>query len=145
MNTTLSGDGAQPALLLVHGAWLGAWTWDKVRAELSARGWEVHTVDLPSVADVGGPRFGLHDDAAVVAQRIKDIARPVVVVAHSYGGTVATQAAAGLTNVRHILYVCAFPLDVGESLFALTGNLPWWKIDGDTVTVLGADELFFRD
>jgi pimeloyl-ACP methyl ester carboxylesterase len=141
----LTGDASRPALLLVHGAWLGAWTWDTVQAELTARGWQVHTVDLPSVADVGGPRFGLYDDAALVARRIQDIGRPVVVVAHSYGGTVATQAAAGLTNVRHIVYVCAFPLDVGESLFALTGNLPWWQIDGDTVTTLGADELFFED
>jgi hypothetical protein len=51
-----------------NGAWLGGCSWEKVQPELTARGWEVQTVDLPSAADLGGPRFGLHEDAAVEPQ-----------------------------------------------------------------------------
>ncbi|WP_081665341.1 alpha/beta hydrolase [Mycobacterium sp. UM_CSW] len=145
MAPTPADNAARPALLLVHGSWLGAWSWEKVQPKLTARGWEVHTVDLPSVADLGGPRFGLHDDAAVVRERIREIGRPVVVVAHSYGGVVATQAAAGLSNVRHIVYVCAFVLDIGESLIELSGRVPWWKFEGDTTTPLDSREILFND
>jgi pimeloyl-ACP methyl ester carboxylesterase len=143
MSPTLAENATRPVLLLVHGAWLGAWSWEKVQPELTSRGWEVQTVDLPSVADLGGPRFGLHDDAAVVRERIKEIGRPVVVVAHSYGGVVATQAAAGLTNVQHIVYVCGFVLDIGESLIQLSGRVPWWNVDGDTMTTHDTRELLF--
>jgi pimeloyl-ACP methyl ester carboxylesterase len=139
------GEAARPVLLLVHGAWLGAWSWEKVQPNLTASGWEVQTVELPSVADLGGPRFGLHDDAAVVRERIKEIGRPVVVVAHSYGGAVVSQGAAGLANVRHIVYVCAFQLDVGESLIQLSGTLPWWNVNGDTMTTHNTHEILFTN
>jgi pimeloyl-ACP methyl ester carboxylesterase len=145
MTKTLSEKAPRPVLLLVHGAWLGPWSWERVQPELTARGWEVQTVDLPSVDDLGGPRFGLHDDAAVVRERIKQIGRPVVAVAHSYGGAVVSQAAAGLANVRHIVYVCAFQLDVGESLIQLSGELWWWNVDGDTMTTHDAREILFTE
>jgi pimeloyl-ACP methyl ester carboxylesterase len=145
MATPSRGETSRPVLLLVHGAWLGAWSWEKVQPELTARGWEVRTVDLPSVADRGGPRFGLFDDAAVVRERIEEIGRPVVVVAHSYGGAVVSQGAADLPNVRHIVYVCAFQLDVGESLIQLSGRLPWWNVDGDTMTTFDTREILFTD
>lgn len=145
MTTSPREETSRPVLLLVHGAWLGAWSWEKVRPELMARGWEVETVELPSVADRGGPRFGLHDDAATVSARIKEIGRPVVVVAHSYGGAVVSEGAAGLANVRHLVYVCAFQLDVGESLIELSGRLPWWNVDGDTMTTYNTHEILFTD
>ena len=143
--TSARDHSSRPVILLVHGAWLGAWSWEKVRPALTARGWEVETVELPSVADRGGQRFGLHDDAAVVRERIKKIGRPVVVVAHSYGGAVASQGAANMPNVRHIVYVCAFQLDVGESLIQLSGRLPWWNVDGDTMTTHNTHEILFTD
>jgi pimeloyl-ACP methyl ester carboxylesterase len=143
MIPAVAENAARPVLLLVHGAWVGAWSWEKVQPELIARGWEVQTVDLPSVADLGGPRFGLHDDAAVVRKRVREIGRPVVVVAHSYGGAVATQAAGGLTNVQHIVYVCGFVLDIGESLIQLSGRVPWWNVDGDTMTTHDTREVLF--
>lgn len=132
-------------VLLVHGAWLGAWSWERVQPELAARGWEVATVELPSVANRGAPRFGLHDDAAVVRERITEIDRPVVVVAHSYGGAVVSQGAANLANVRHIVYVCAFQLDVGECLTDLCGTPEWWSIDGDAMTADNPREILFTD
>ena len=54
-----------PTIVLVHGAWHGPWNWEKVENELTEMGWQVRTVDLPSVVRRGGPRFGLHDDAEV--------------------------------------------------------------------------------
>lgn len=143
--TTFGRTEAQPVLLLVHGAWLGAWSWEKVRCELAARGWEVQTVDLPSVADRGAPRLSLHDDAALIRARIAAIGRPVVVVAHSYGGAVVSQGAAGLANVSHLVYICAFQLDVGESVLQLSGHLPWWNVDGDTMTTHDTQEILFTD
>jgi pimeloyl-ACP methyl ester carboxylesterase len=145
MTTSSRDDTTRPVLLLVHGAWLGAWSWEKVQPQLMARGFEVQTVDLPSVADVGGPRFGLHDDAAVVRDRIKEIGRPVVVVAHSYGGAVASEGAAGLAHVRHIVYICAFQLDAGESLIQLSGRLWWWNVEGDTMTTRNTREILFTN
>jgi pimeloyl-ACP methyl ester carboxylesterase len=145
MTTSLPRESSRPVLLLVHGAWLGAWSGAKVQPELTARGWEVETVDLPSVAERGGPRFGLHDDAAVVRERISEIDRPVVVVAHSYGVAVASQGAANLANVRHLVYVCAFQLDIGECLTDLCGTPEWWNVDGNTMTANNPREILFTD
>jgi pimeloyl-ACP methyl ester carboxylesterase len=127
-------------------AWHGPWVWEKVQPELTARGWLVQTMDLPSIADRGGPRGDLYDDAAAVRQRIEGIEGSVVVVAHSYGAVPATQGAADLSNVRHIVYVCGFVLDVGESLLGLLGTEPdWWVVDGDIVTVDNPRAAFFHD
>ena len=112
----------------------------------TARGWLVQTMDLPSTADRGGPRGDLYDDAAAVRQRIEGIEGSVVVVAHSYGAVPATQGAADLPNVRHIVYVCGFVLDVGELLLGLLGTEPdWWVVDGDIVTVDNPRAAFFHD
>lgn len=137
----------KPVLLFVHGAWFDSSSWVEVANQLSDAGWRVRTVDLPSVAEIGGPRFGLHDDADVVRRAIKEIDGPVVVVAHSYGGAVVTEAAADLRNVRHILYIAAFQLDIGESLIGLTGNQnpDWWNVDGDTMLPDRPQEIFFND
>jgi pimeloyl-ACP methyl ester carboxylesterase len=138
MASRLPEGDSRPTLLLVHGAFFGAWSWDGVRAELAARDWPTQTVDLVSVAERGSRRLGLFDDAEVVRQRIKGIDGPVVVVAHSYGGAVVTQAAADLPNVRHLVYVCSFQLEIGESLLGLAGGLGtkphWWNIDGEIMT-----------
>jgi pimeloyl-ACP methyl ester carboxylesterase len=140
------GRQGKPVLLLIHGAWFGGWSWDDVRLHLKWQGWQSETVELPSMAHSGSPRLGLLDDAEVVRQRIKDIGGPAVIVAHSYGGAVATQAAADLPNVRHLVYVSAFQLDVGESGLGLLGKPPdWWNIKGDVVSVHDPETIFFND
>jgi pimeloyl-ACP methyl ester carboxylesterase len=143
-------DGAMtpmPTIVLVHGAWHGPWNWEKVENELNAAGWLVRAVELPSVARTAGPRFGLHDDAEVVRQHIADIDGPVVIAAHSYGGVATTEGAADLPNVRHIMYLAAFQLDIGESvLSACSGKPPqWWDINGDTVTPRNPGDVFYAD
>jgi pimeloyl-ACP methyl ester carboxylesterase len=133
-------------LLLVPGGFHGVWVWEKVIDRLAALGWPTHTVELPSVAAKGQPRYGMHDDAAAVRRRLAAIDGPVVLVAHSYGGVVATQAAAGLANVTHIVYLAAFQLDIGDSLLGVVGEPPpWWIIEGDTLTAGQPLETFYHD
>jgi pimeloyl-ACP methyl ester carboxylesterase len=146
MRMPLEANDCRPTLVLIHGAWFGGWSWDEVRLHLVSRGWQSETVELPNVAYSGNPRFGLFDDAEVVRQRIKNIDGPAVVVAHSYGGAVATQAAADLPNVRHLVYVCAFQLDIGESGLGVVGKPPdWWNVQGDVMSVHDPGTIFFND
>jgi pimeloyl-ACP methyl ester carboxylesterase len=146
MSIPLEPADSRPVLLFVHGAFFGAWSWDEVRQDLTARGWKSQTVDLPSVAERGRARLGLFDDAEVVHRRINEIGGPVVAIAHSYGGAVVTQAAARLPNVRHLIYVCAFQLDVGESLLGVSEKAPdWWNVDADLLTVRNPRAVFLDD
>jgi pimeloyl-ACP methyl ester carboxylesterase len=139
-----------PTILLVHGAWHGAWCWDRVTDLLAARGRTVRTLDLPTVHAADKTSLGLADDAAAVAAAIEEIDGPVVVVAHSYGGVPVTQGATD-PRVVHIVYVAAFVLDEGESLLGAVGGVApeWWRIDGDSVTAgypaQPAQGLFFGD
>ncbi|HEY4457941.1 MAG TPA: alpha/beta hydrolase [Pseudonocardiaceae bacterium] len=129
--------------LLVHGAWHGSWCWDKVVAELP--GHDVCTVDLPSV---GNPAVGLSEDARVVRDAVAGIDGPVIVTAHSYGGVVASRALAGLTNVRHIVYLCAFVLDTEDSLQGFVGGAPapWWIMREDgLIDVKDPVDVLFHD
>jgi pimeloyl-ACP methyl ester carboxylesterase len=69
-----------------------------------------------------------------------------VVVAHSYGCAVVTQAAAQPANVRHLIYVCGFQLDVEESLLGISGKEPdHWNVEGDILTVQDPRAVFLHD
>jgi pimeloyl-ACP methyl ester carboxylesterase len=103
-------------VLLVHGAWHGAWCWEQLAAALRDEGWQVFTVDLPSASAAAGNDAGMYDDARVIREQLELIDGPVVVVAHSYGGLPATEAAAGAANVSQLIYVTAFQMERGESL-----------------------------
>jgi pimeloyl-ACP methyl ester carboxylesterase len=147
MSVEMGAVTAMPTVVLVHGAWHGPWNWRKVDNELTAMGWQVRTIDLPSVVHTDGPHFGLHDDAEVIRRHIADIDGPVVIVAHSYGGVAVSEGAADLPNVRHIVYLAAFQLDIGESVLAACGGEPpdWWNINGDNVIPLRPHEVFYTD
>jgi len=140
----------RPTLLLVHGAWHGAWAWNASRKLLEERGWRVSTVDLPTVHATDPTGLSLRDDAAAVADAIDAIKGSVVVVAHSYGGMPTTQAATA-ESVEQIVYISAFALDVGESLLAAVGGEApsWWDVRGSLVTAGTPEEtpfdLFFHD
>jgi pimeloyl-ACP methyl ester carboxylesterase len=147
MSAQVGAMTTKPGILLVHGAWHGPWNWQQVEHRLTAMGWQVQIADLPSVARREGPHFGLHDDAAIIRQQIADIDGPVVVVAHSYGGVAVSEGAADLPNVRHIIYLAAFQLDVGESILEACGGEPpdWWDINGDGVMPLRPHRVFYAD
>jgi pimeloyl-ACP methyl ester carboxylesterase len=87
-------------IVLVHGAWHGAWCWDGVLAELHDRQVDAFAVELPFT--------GFEDDVDAVRSAIGSAGEPVVVCAHSYGGAVVSQAAVQLQNVGHLVYLAAF-------------------------------------
>jgi pimeloyl-ACP methyl ester carboxylesterase len=129
----------RPTILLVHGAWHGAWAWDRLRAELERRGWTVRTLDLPSAHTGDLAAVRLADDVAAVDAAITAIDGPVAVIAHSYGGVPVTQVAVA-ESVVQVIYIAAFALDVGESLLSSIGGVapPWWHVEAGVVT-LGPD------
>lgn len=138
---------ARPAVLLVPGAWHGRWSWHKVQPALAVRGWRTYVAELPSTCESRPPRKGLHDDAAAIRKQIRQIGGPIVVVSHSYGGAAVTEGAADISDVRHLVYVAALQLDVGESVLGLTsGRAPaWWLVDGELVTPDEPLETFYAD
>ena len=110
----------QRTAVLVHGAWHGAWCWERVVPLLDAAAVPLVVVDLPSVSHETAT---LHDDADYVRGALDTIDGEVVLLGHSYGGAVVT--AAGVhPNVVQLVYLCGFVLEVGESVQenALTGG-----------------------
>jgi pimeloyl-ACP methyl ester carboxylesterase len=101
-------------VVLVHGAWHGAWCWERVVPLLADAGVDATAVDLPSRVNAG---FGLHEDADHVRAVLDGIGNDVVLLGHSYGGAVITDAGAHPT-VGEVIYLCAFALDDGESCMA---------------------------
>ena len=97
-------------VVLVHGAWHGAWAWDAVVTELERAGVSVEAVELPFT--------GFLDDATTARAAIERAGRGTVVCAHSYGGFVVSAAARGLP-VGHLVYLCAFMADMGEDVMPL--------------------------
>jgi pimeloyl-ACP methyl ester carboxylesterase len=112
-----------PAVLLVHGAWHGAWAFDELLPHLAAAGLDASTVDLPSSGSPGP----MSDDAALVRAALDKLGRPTIVVGHSYGGIVISEGAAAAPNAAGLVYLCAFMLDTGGSLLAtIGGETPSW-------------------
>lgn len=106
-----------PQLLLVHGAWHGAWCWERVVALLDGSGVVAHALDLPGHGESSAPLDDLHGDADAVRRRLDDLdAAPgsVVLVGHSYGGAVVTEAGVH-PAVGHLVYIAGFALDRHES------------------------------
>jgi pimeloyl-ACP methyl ester carboxylesterase len=91
----------------------------------------------------------LYDDADNLRRTLAGIDGEVLVVAHSYGGAVATEGAAGADNVARIVYLTAFMLDEGESLFGLVGGVEpdWWLKDPDDRSLMPGrpEQIFFND
>jgi pimeloyl-ACP methyl ester carboxylesterase len=102
------------AVVLVHGAWHGAWCWEPVVDRLEAAGTRVVAVDLPGHGDDLGPFTDLHGDADRVREVLDSFEEPVVLVGHSYGGAVVTEAG-DHPSVARLVYLCALALDAGET------------------------------
>jgi len=101
-------------VVLVHGAWHGAWCWERVVARLTAAGVPTIAIDLPGHGADDGPLGDLHVDAARVRQALGTAAGPVVLVGHSYGGAVITEAG-DYPAVSELVYLAALTLDTGET------------------------------
>lgn len=103
-------------IVLVHGFWGGAAHWAKVITELTRLGYDkVRAVELPLT--------GLADDAERTRKMVKQQEGRVVLVGHSYGGAVITEAG-GLPNVAGLVYIAAFAPDAGESPGAISQQVP---------------------
>ncbi len=104
-------------IVLVHGAWHGAWCWASLQAELDRRGLGSFALDLPGHGTSLLPLGGLHHDAAHLGVTLDHLGLDgAVLVGHSYGGAVITHAAAARSDISHLVYVAAFALDDGESV-----------------------------
>jgi len=111
-----AGGGPKPTIVLVHGAWANSASWDGVIQRLQADG---YTVDAPP-----NPLQGLAYDPAWLADFLHSISGPIVLVGHSYGGAVITNAATGDKQVKALVYVDAFAPAQGETLAQLLAAYP---------------------
>jgi pimeloyl-ACP methyl ester carboxylesterase len=111
-----ASDGPKPTIVLVHGAWANTASWDAVIQQLQADG---YTVYAPP-----NPLQGLTYDSAFLADFLHSIPGPIVLVGHSYGGDVITNAATGDTQVKALVYVDAFAPAQGQTLAQLLAAYP---------------------
>jgi pimeloyl-ACP methyl ester carboxylesterase len=105
-----------PTIVFVHGAFADASGFAGILGRLKATG-------LPMVAPPN-PLRSLEGDGAAIHAVVSAIDGPVILVGHSYGGAVITQAAATLKNVTALVYLAAFGIDVGESCASVQGPFP---------------------
>jgi pimeloyl-ACP methyl ester carboxylesterase len=117
-----------PTIVLVHGAWADSSGWNGVIERLHAEGYPV--IALPN------PLRGLTSDAAYIAGTLAGISGPIVLVAHSYGGAVITNAAAGNASVKALVYIAADIPDVGETLLTLNGPSGGSQINPETSLIV---------
>ncbi|MGW6540094.1 alpha/beta hydrolase [Streptomyces sp. NPDC055051] len=106
----------KPTIVLVHGFWGGAAHWASVIVELHKRGYD-------KIRAVENPLTSLADDAERTRKMLRQVEGPVVLVGHSYGGAVITEAG-DLPHVRALVYIAAFAPDAGESPGRLSEEMP---------------------
>jgi pimeloyl-ACP methyl ester carboxylesterase len=129
----------KPTVVLVHGAFAESASWNGVIEHLQAK-------SLEAVA-AANPLRSLTGDAAYVRDVVAALGKPVVLVGHSYGGMVITEAASGNESVVGLVYVCAFAPDHGESALSLSAMFPGSTL-GDALGAYplstGGNELAIR-
>src|SRR5580698_3019751 len=113
LSTCLPPGQARPTVVLVHGAWADASSWSGEVATLQATGYDARAI--------ANPLQDLTTYSAYVADYLKAIHGPIVLAGHSYGGAVITNAAAGMPNVRALVYVDAAAPAPGETNGQLSG------------------------
>jgi pimeloyl-ACP methyl ester carboxylesterase len=135
-----SGSKVKPTIVLVHGGYADSSCWNGTLQHLQGEG---YTTICGS-----NPLRGIPTDAPYIGSLLDSIRGPVVLVAHSMGGTVITNAAAGKRNVKALVYIAAFVPDVGETqgdlinkfpgseVLPVSVPVPYTKADGTTGTDL---------
>ncbi|MBB3693570.1 alpha/beta fold hydrolase [Sphingomonas sp. BK580] len=109
--------GAQepkPTIVLVHGAFADSSSWNGVISRLEDDGYRV--IAAPDALR------SVRGDARIVSSLVRSVSGPVVLVGHSYGGSVISEAASEQSNVKALVYVAAFAPDAGETALGLTGR-----------------------
>jgi pimeloyl-ACP methyl ester carboxylesterase len=116
---------SKPTIVLVHGGWADSSGW---YAEVTALKEKGYRVIAPA-----NPLRGLTSDADYVRSVLQTIDGPIVLVGHSYGGAVISNAARGVSNVEALVYIAAFAPDTGESLAQLVTQNPGTQITPDAL------------
>jgi pimeloyl-ACP methyl ester carboxylesterase len=117
----------KPSIVLVHGAWADGSGWEGVVRRLQDEGY--HVIVPPN------PLRGVASDSAYLATFLKTVAGPLILVGHSYGGAVITNAASADPAVKALVYVDAFVPDAGESVLQLATAQPGSCLGGDPTKV----------
>lgn len=115
-STAVLAAPVKPTVVLVHGAFADSSSWNGVVKILEKDGY--------SVISASNPLRSLKGDAQSVADVLASIKTPIVLVGHSYGGPVISEAAYGNTNVKALVYVAGIAPDAGESTADLAGRFP---------------------
>ncbi|MFG2946410.1 alpha/beta fold hydrolase [Streptomyces adustus] len=109
-------ENQKPTVVLVHGAFADASSWNGVVQRLQKGGYQVYAP--PNTLR------GIPQDSTYLNSFLKSVKGPIVLVGHSYGGEVISQAAAGVDNVKSLVYIDAIMPDKGESFASLSGKFP---------------------
>ena len=139
MTTNPQNGSSRPTVVLVHGAFAESASWDGVIQRLQEQGYTA----------IAAPNHlrSLSDDAESVASVLDSIEGPIVLVGHSYGGSVISNAALGNENVEALVFVAAFAPEEGESIGELSGLYPGSTL-GDTLKTVpladGSTDLYIR-
>jgi pimeloyl-ACP methyl ester carboxylesterase len=134
-----AGQRSRPTIVLVHGDWADASSWNAVIQRLQDRGFTV--VAPPNLLR------GVSQDAPYLASYLQTIPGPIVLVGHSYGGFVITNAATGNPNVKALVYIDAVVPDEGETMGGLAaGTSSCVIVDGafKEVPIAGGVDLYLR-
>jgi pimeloyl-ACP methyl ester carboxylesterase len=115
-----SSSAPKPTIVIEHGAWADGSSWDAVVSRLQKAG---YTVDVPP-----NPLGGVSSDSAYLASFLASVTGPVVLVGHSYGGFVTTNAATGDKNVKALVYVDAYLPAQGETINSINAQFPGSQI-----------------
>lgn len=117
----------KPTIVLVHGGYADSSCWNATIQELQHKGY--------GTICGSNPLRGIPVDAPYIASLLDSVSGPVVLVAHSMGGTVITNAAAGKANVKALVYIAAFAPDVGETQGELITKFPGSEVGPVSVPV----------
>lgn len=120
----------RPTIVLVHGAWADGSSWGQVVPRLQRDG---YTVDVAA-----NPLRGLPGDANYLRAVLDSISGPIVLVGHSYGGAVISNAATGDPNVKALVYVDAYVPDQNETILQLANAQPGSCLSGNPADVFNA-------
>jgi pimeloyl-ACP methyl ester carboxylesterase len=119
-----------PTVVLVHGGFVDGSGWQGVYEHLKRDGYAVSVVQNPTISHA--------DDVAVTKRAIDAVGEPVILVGHSYGGAVITEAG-NHPNVAALVYIAAFVPDTGESVNTLIAGFP---TDGPQPPILPPQDGF---
>lgn len=132
-------EGGKPTVILVHGAFADSSGWNDVIARLEHDGYPVIAAANP-LRSVAG-------DAESIAAIVRSIPGRVILVGHSYGGVVITEAAKGNANVKALVYVAGFLPEAGESSLTLSAKFPGSSL-GDALSPVklpdGGTDLYIQ-